>query len=88
MKAPVTEKDIPTKALVVEKPGAPFILKDVILDEVRVDELLIEIKYAGLCHTVGDIDYDQWATLLTFSTGPCCSSRKNADGLVPDNLRT
>jgi Zn-dependent alcohol dehydrogenase len=44
--------DISTKALVVEKPGAPFVLRDVVLDEVREKELLVEIKYAGLCHTV------------------------------------
>ncbi len=48
------EKNIPTKALVVEKPGAPFILEDITLDEVRPNELLVEIKYAGICHTVRD----------------------------------
>ena len=46
-------RNIPTKALVVDKPGAPFLLKDVILDEVRNDEVLVEMKYTGLCHTVG-----------------------------------
>jgi Zn-dependent alcohol dehydrogenase len=46
------EKNIPTRALVVEKPGAPFVLQDVVLDEIRPNELLVEIKYAGLCHTV------------------------------------
>jgi Zn-dependent alcohol dehydrogenase len=45
-------RNIPTKALVVEKPGAPFVLQDVVLDEVRPNELLVEIKYAGICHTV------------------------------------
>lgn len=45
-------KDIRTKAYVVEKSGAPFILQDVILDEVRDDEVLVEMKYTGLCHTV------------------------------------
>ncbi|KIW09877.1 hypothetical protein PV08_11978 [Exophiala spinifera] len=43
--------DIPTTALVVEKPGAPFLLEDVILDEIRSQELLVEIKYTGVCHT-------------------------------------
>ena len=46
-------KNIPTKCLIVEKPGAPFTLGDAILDEVREDEVLVEIKYSGLCHTVG-----------------------------------
>lgn len=45
-------RNIPTKALVVEKPGAPFVLQDVVLDEVRPNELLVEIKYTGICHTV------------------------------------
>jgi Zn-dependent alcohol dehydrogenase len=37
---------------VLEKVDAPFILRDVILDTVRDDEVLVEIKYTGLCHTV------------------------------------
>ncbi len=45
-------KNIPTKALVVAEPGALFVLTDVILDEVRDDEVLVEMKYTGLCHTV------------------------------------
>ena len=50
--ASIPDKNIPTKALVVEQPEAPFVLKDVILDEVRPDEVLVEMKYTGLCHTV------------------------------------
>jgi Zn-dependent alcohol dehydrogenase len=45
-------QDLHTKAYVVEEKGGPFILKDVVLDEVRADEVLVEIKYSGLCHTV------------------------------------
>lgn len=48
----IPEKQIPTKAFVVEEPGAPFILQDVVLDEVRANEVLVEMKYTGLCHTV------------------------------------
>jgi Zn-dependent alcohol dehydrogenase len=48
------EKDIPTRAIVVEAPGAPFILQNVILDEVRPHELLIQMMYTGICHTVRD----------------------------------
>ncbi|OQV09147.1 Alcohol dehydrogenase GroES-like domain-containing protein [Cladophialophora immunda] len=44
-------QSIRTKALVVEEANAPFKLMDVILDEVRDDELLIEMKYSGVCHT-------------------------------------
>ena len=50
-------KNIPTKALVVEEPGAPFVLRDVVLDEVRSDEVrsdevLVEMLFTGICHTV------------------------------------
>ncbi|KAJ5671263.1 Polyketide synthase enoylreductase [Penicillium longicatenatum] len=47
----IPEKQIPTKAFVVDSPGSPFVLQDVVLDEVRPHELLIEMKYTGLCHT-------------------------------------
>ncbi|KAJ5972017.1 Polyketide synthase enoylreductase [Penicillium vulpinum] len=47
----IPKKQIPTTAFVVEKPGAPFILQDVVLDEVRANEVLVEMKYTGLCHT-------------------------------------
>lgn len=48
----IPEKQIPTKAFVVDAPGAPFVLQDVVLDEVRDHEVLVEMKYTGLCHTV------------------------------------
>ncbi|KAJ5230857.1 hypothetical protein N7489_011565 [Penicillium chrysogenum] len=47
----IPEKQIPTTAFVVEKPGAPFVLQNIILDEVRANEVLVEMKYTGLCHT-------------------------------------
>ncbi|KAJ6149202.1 Polyketide synthase enoylreductase [Penicillium samsonianum] len=47
----IPEKQIPTTAFVVEKPGAPFVLQEVVLDEVRTNEVLVEMKYTGLCHT-------------------------------------
>jgi Zn-dependent alcohol dehydrogenase len=58
----IPEKQIPTTAFVVEKPGAPFVLQDVVLDEVRANEVLVEMKYTGLCHTVCTIIY--FATIL------------------------
>lgn len=45
-------KNIRTKALVVAKPKADFELQEVVYDEVRDDEYLIEMKYTGICHTV------------------------------------
>ncbi|KAL3433949.1 chaperonin 10-like protein [Aspergillus tetrazonus] len=42
---------IPTKAYLVEEEGGPFVLKDVVLDQLEPDEVLVEMKYTGLCHT-------------------------------------
>ncbi|EXU98233.1 Zn-dependent alcohol dehydrogenase family protein [Metarhizium robertsii] len=43
--------NIHTEGLVVDKPGADFVMRPVILDEVRADEVLVEMKYSGICHT-------------------------------------
>lgn len=48
-------KNIPTKAYVVDSKDAPFVLRDVILDGTQENELLVEIKYTGICHTAGAI---------------------------------
>jgi aryl-alcohol dehydrogenase len=40
------------QALVVDKPGDPFIYQDVQLeDTVRDEEVLVEMKATGVCHT-------------------------------------
>jgi Zn-dependent alcohol dehydrogenase len=44
--------NIETEAFVVDAPNAPFTLTPIILDEMRQDEFLIEMKYSGICHTV------------------------------------
>ena len=41
-----------TEALVVQEPKADFTLTNITLDEVRSDEVLVEMKYSGICHTV------------------------------------
>lgn len=41
-----------TLAYVLEKANAHFVLRDVVLDELQPSEVLVEIKYTGLCHTV------------------------------------
>ncbi|KAJ4984195.1 AreB protein [Stagonosporopsis vannaccii] len=43
--------DIETVALVVTEPKADFKLQSIILDEIREDEVLVEMKYSGICHT-------------------------------------
>lgn len=45
--------NIETEALVVAKPGDDFKLSPIILDEVRGNEVLVEMTYSGICHTVG-----------------------------------
>lgn len=43
------ESDIETVALVVDAPKADFKLTPIILDQVRPDEVLIDMKYTGIC---------------------------------------
>ncbi len=40
-----------TRAAVLEAPGAPFVVQEVTLDDVRGGEVLVEVVAAGLCHT-------------------------------------
>lgn len=43
--------NIETEAFVVTEPKAPFKLTPISLDEVRGNEILVEMKYSGICHT-------------------------------------
>lgn len=45
-------KNIETEAFVVTEPKGPFKLTPISLDEVRGKEILVEMKYSGICHTV------------------------------------
>lgn len=45
-------RDYETEGLVVMNAGDDFKMTPIILDEVRDDEFLIEMKYSGICHTV------------------------------------
>ena len=42
-------RDFETEALVVLEPKADFKLQPIILDEIRDDEVLVEMKYSGIC---------------------------------------
>lgn len=44
--------NIETEAYVVSKPGDAFKLQSIVLDEVRGNEVLVEMKYSGICQTV------------------------------------
>jgi len=50
-----TTTNIETEAFVVDEPNAPFKLTPIIIDEMRDDEFLIEMKYSGICHTVSTL---------------------------------
>ncbi|CAK7231252.1 hypothetical protein SBRCBS47491_007868 [Sporothrix bragantina] len=43
--------NIETVALVVSEPKADFTLTPIVLDEVRPDEVLVDMHYSGICHT-------------------------------------
>lgn len=92
----IPQKQIPTTAFVVEKPGAPFKLQEVVLDEVRSNEVLVEMKYTGLCHTVSTSHSDQHRPrstsirhtnttkpLLTIISGYCRSARRHSSRRLP-----
>ncbi|KIW44007.1 uncharacterized protein PV06_05051 [Exophiala oligosperma] len=40
-----------TEALVVDRPKADFVMTPILLNDMRDDELLIKMKYTGICHT-------------------------------------
>lgn len=42
-------KDLKTLAVVIDQPKADFKLTPIILDEVRPNEVLVEMRYSGLC---------------------------------------
>lgn len=61
-----TQTNIATEALVVQKPGDKFEMMPIILDEVRSDEVLVEMKYSGICHTVScSVNHVEKLLLLT-----------------------
>ena len=50
-------QELVTKAYVVAERGGPFELRDVVLDGLQPNEVLVEIKYTGVCHTVRCLGY-------------------------------
>ncbi|KAK3377220.1 chaperonin 10-like protein [Lasiosphaeria ovina] len=45
------EFPVKTEALVVQSAGAAFEMTPIVIDELRPDEVLVEMKYSGFCHT-------------------------------------
>lgn len=81
---------IVTKAYVVAELGGPFELRDVRLDDLQPDELLVEMKYTGVCHTVcyPGRDVATWLAhfclrhKFTCIVGSRCSARWHAHWVV------
>lgn len=44
-----------TIAYVVHDAKEDFKLEDIVLDEMQDDELLVDMKYSGICHTVSPL---------------------------------
>jgi aryl-alcohol dehydrogenase len=40
-----------TRAAVLRAPDKPFVIEDVVLGELRPDEVLVRIVGTGMCHT-------------------------------------
>lgn len=74
-----------TLAYVLEKANAPFVLRDVVLDELQPSEVLVEIKYTGLCHTV--CSHLTKSSILNISdqiyAGHCRPRRRHANRPLP-----
>ena len=49
-----TPRDIETIGWVVHDAKEDFKLEELILDGPQDDELLVDMKWSGICHTVGD----------------------------------
>lgn len=85
-------RGIPTEALVVETAGAPFKLTQIILDEVRENEVLVEMMYSGVCHTVSVwlIVADPLHSLADqdFYSGSSGSARRDSGGHISYHLGT
>ena len=67
----VKTSNIETIGYVVHGPKQDFKLEDVVLTEMQDDELLIDMKYSGICHTASNHDQSSYT----------CSS-PNADDRV------
>lgn len=48
---------IETVGLVLEAAHAGFKMMPVVLDNMGPDEILVEMQYSGICHTVSTQDY-------------------------------
>ncbi|KAK4204556.1 chaperonin 10-like protein [Triangularia verruculosa] len=69
---------IETTALLVPSPGSPFTITPVQIQNLRPNELLIEIQYSGLCHT----DFLLRTGHLPNVTYPCIPGHEGAGKIL------
>ena len=50
------------KAVVIEKPGAPFAFKEVEVKEPQAGEILIKVEACGVCHSDSFLQEGRWGT--------------------------
>ena len=83
-------RDFATEGLVVMKAGDDFKKTPIVLDEVRGDEFLIEMKYSGICHTVSRARFRPCLmdSRLTLLLGRRSAARSASNGRFPSNLWT
>ncbi|KAK3306174.1 chaperonin 10-like protein [Chaetomium strumarium] len=55
-----------TEALVVNKPGGEFEMTPIVIQDLRPDELLVEMRYSGVCHTDFYLQEGSLGALLEF----------------------
>lgn len=68
-----------TEGLVVAKPGAPFVYQEINVDEnLRDDEVLVQMVATGLCHTDLTLQKDETIPGLH----PVVLGHEGKDGLV------
>ena len=80
-------KDIETIAYVVHKPKEDFVLENVVLDEMRDDEVLVDMKFSGICHTVCSERKQYTNSSHSQRTGPRLPTRGNPNLQIPSHLR-
>ena len=77
--AETSTKNIETIGYVVHGPKEEFKLEELVLDEMQDDELLVDMKYSGICHTVRQPlrirEASPFAKLIKLPIGPSLPTR-------------
>ncbi|KAK4101274.1 NAD(P)-binding protein [Parathielavia hyrcaniae] len=55
-----------TEAFVVDKAGGDFVMTPIVIQDLRPDEVLVEMRYSGICHTDLLLQHGGLAPLIDF----------------------